>query len=129
MWGCPPSRSSRRANEGPSPLRRRLWNVRWLTPGSIFWTKQAKPGASVEVRHGGLREVALERRVGTAGDVDRRAGARLVHRHQRVAVAGDAGAVAQRLVDRLAEHDARVLHSVMRACLEVALRLHVEVEP
>ena len=48
---------------------------------------------------------------------------RLVHRHGRVAVAGDAAAVAERLVERLAEHDADVLGGVVRAGLEVAGRL------
>ena len=47
--------------------------------------------------------------------------ARLVHRHDGVAVAGDAGAVAERLVDRLAEHDPDVLDRVVRPGLEVAV--------
>ena len=55
-------------------------------------------------------------------------GARLVHRHDRVAEAADAGAVAERLVERLPERDAGVLDGVVRAGLEVALDLHVEVE-
>ena len=58
----------------------------------------------------------------------RRGGARLVHGHDRVAEAADAGAVAERLVERLAERDAGVLDGVVRAGLEVALDLHVEVE-
>ena len=60
--------------------------------------------------------------------VDRARRQRLVHRHGRVAVARDAAAVAERLVERLAEHDADVLGGVVRAGLEVAGRLDVEVE-
>ena len=48
---------------------------------------------------------------------------RLVHRHRRVAVAADPGAVAERLVERLAERDADVLDRVVGAGLEVAGRL------
>ena len=64
--------------------------------------------------------VRLERAVGPAADVDRAGAERLVHRHGRVAVAGDAAAVAERLVERLPEHDADVLGRVVRAGLEVA---------
>ena len=55
--------------------------------------------------------------------------ARLVHRHDGVAVAADPAAVAERLVQRLAEHDPRVLDRVVRARLQVAGDLHVEVQP
>ena len=57
---------------------------------------------------------------GRPGDVDRARRARLVHRHDRVAVADDARAVAERLVERLAEHDPGVLDGVVRAGLQVA---------
>ena len=66
------------------------------------------------------RQLRLEQRERAAGDVDRAARARLVHRHDRRAVAGDPGAVAERLVERLAEHDRGVLGGVVRAGLEVA---------
>ena len=56
-------------------------------------------------------------------------GAGLVHRHDRVAVAGDPAAVAERLVERLAEHDPGVLDRVVRAGLQVAGDLDLEVEP
>ena len=49
-----------------------------------------------------------------AGDVDRARRAGLVHRHHGVAVAADPAAVAERLVERLAEHDAGVLDRVVR---------------
>ena len=55
-----------------------------------------------------------------AGDVDRAHRARLVHRHDRVAVAVDPAAVAERRVERLAEDDPDVLDGVVRAGLQVA---------
>ena len=73
-------------------------------------------------------QLALEGAERTAGDVDRAARPRLVHRHRRLPEALDARAVAERLVERLAEHDPGVLHRVVRAGLEVALRTDVEVE-
>ena len=71
-------------------------------------------------RHGGVR---------ATGDVDRAGGARLVHGDHRVAVAGDAAAVAERAVERLAEHDPRVLGGVVRAGVQVPRDAHLEVEP
>ena len=46
-----------------------------------------------------------------------------------VAVAADPGAVAQRPVHRLPEHDADVLDRVMRPGLQIAGRLHPQPEP
>ena len=74
----------------------------------------------VEAAGGAGRQVGLEQRERPAGDVDRAARARLVHRRSADAVAGDAGAVAERLVERPAEHDRRVLGRVVGAGLEVA---------
>ena len=74
------------------------------------------------------RELTLERRERAAGDVDGRRRARVVHRHDGVAEAADAGAVAERLVEGLAERQAGVLDGVVRTGLEVALDLDVEVQ-
>ena len=63
-----------------------------------------------------------------AGEVDRGLGQRLVHRHQRLAEAADAALVAERLRQRLAEHDADILGGVVEVDMQVALGLHVEVE-
>ena len=60
---------------------------------------------------------------GPPGDVDRAARPRLVHGHGRGAVAGDPRAVAERLVERLAEHDRGVLGGVVGAGLQVAADL------
>ena len=75
------------------------------------------------------RQVGVEVAVRAPGDVDRAGRARLVHRHRRGAVADDPGAVAQRPVERLAEDDPGVLDGVVRAGLQVAADLDVEVEP
>ena len=55
--------------------------------------------------------------------------ARLVHRHRRAAVASDPGAIAERAVERLADADADVLDRVVRAGLQVAGGVHLQVEP
>ncbi len=54
--------------------------------------------------------------------------ARLVHRDRGLAVAGDPGAVAERLVERLPEDDRGVLGGVVGAGLQVAADGDVEVE-
>ena len=72
---------------------------------------------------------AGDQRVRAARDVERAGRAGLVHRHHGVAVADDPAAVAERLVERLAEHDAGVLDRVVRAGLQVAGDLDVEVQP
>ena len=55
-----------------------------------------------------------------AGQVDRGLHQRLVQRHQRVAEAADAGLVAERLAQRLADRDRGVLDGVVGVDLEVA---------
>ena len=67
-------------------------------------------------------------RYGPAGQVDRGLDQRLVQRHQRVAEPADAGLVAERLAQRLAERERGVLDGVVRVDLEVALGLHGQVE-
>ena len=52
----------------------------------------------------------------------------LVHRHGDRGVAHDALAIAERFIDRAAEHEAEVFHGVVLVHVEVALRLHREVE-
>ena len=65
---------------------------------------------------------------GPAAEVDGRARERVVHRHDRVAVASDPGAVAERGVERLAERERGVLGGVVVAGLEVAGAFEHEVE-
>ena len=83
----------------------------------------------VEVANALRGKPCVEGRVRPAGEIDRAGRARLVHGKHRVTEAPDARTVTQRLVDGLPEHDAGVLDGVVRARLEVALGLHVEVEP
>ena len=72
----------------------------------------------------------LERQLGVraAAEIDRGARERVVHRHDRVAVAGDPAAVAERRVERLAERERGVLGGVVVARLEIAAALEHEVE-
>ena len=98
-------------------------------------------GFDVQAEPGGLREaaenVAREARVGVdrelgpraTAEVDGHASQRVVHRHDRVPVACDAAAVAERAVERLAERERGVLGRVVLAGLEVAGTLEHEVEP
>ena len=82
-----------------------------------------------EVRgHAGL---GLDRELGVraAAEVDGGAGERVVHRHDRVAVARDPASVAEGAVERLAERERGVLDGVVVARLEVAGALDDEVEP
>src|SRR3984885_698646 len=82
----------------------------------------------VEVADRAGRERGLERAQPAPGDVNRARRARLVHRDRGLAVAGNAGAVAERLAERLAAADSDVLDRVMGSRLEVAARLDAEVE-
>ena len=75
------------------------------------------------------RQLREHSQIGAPGDVDRAHRARLVHRHDRVAVAVDAHAFAERLIERLAEHDPRVLDGVVTAGLQIAADLDVQIEP
>ena len=76
----------------------------------------------VEARDRPGRQVGLEHAERAARDVDRAGAERLVHGDARVAVAANARAVAERLVERLTERDADVLDRVVRARFQVALR-------
>ena len=84
-----------------------------------------------------LEDVAREAGVGLepelrprpTAEVDGGAGERVVHRHDRVAVAGDPAPVAERAVERLAERERGVLGRVVGARLEVAHAFEHEVEP
>ena len=73
----------------------------------------------------GIRPEHEER---SAGDVDRDAGQRLVHRQQAVGPAGDAALVAERLAQGLAERDADVLDGVVIVDVQVALGANVHVD-
>ena len=91
------------------------------------------------VAHERAREVAADEVVLEAGglagvdevrapaDVDDRLRERLVERDERVAVARDARLVAERLADRLPEHDRDVLDGVVGVDVGVAGRAHREI--
>jgi hypothetical protein len=61
-------------------------------------------------------------------EIDGRARQSVVHRHDGRAVARDAAPIAERLVERFAEGDRRVLRRVMVAGLPVAAAVDDEVE-
>ena len=73
---------------------------------------------------------SLERDLGAApaAEIDGGARERVVHRHDGRAVARDAAAVAEGLVERFAERDRRVLRRVVVAGLPVAAAVDDEVE-
>ena len=85
-----------------------------------------------QLRGHGAQLAGLERdavmKIGPAREVDHAARERLVQRHVGVSEARDARLVAQRLQERLADHDADVLDGVVGIHVQVALRAHVEVE-
>ena len=66
--------------------------------------------------------------VGPAGEVDGGLREHLVHRDRRVAVAGDAALVAERLGEGLPERDGDVLDGVVRVDVQVAVGLDGEVD-
>jgi hypothetical protein len=73
-------------------------------------------------------ERALEPAEGTAAEVDQDMCLGLVHR-QREAEAADAAAAVERLRQRLAEGDRRILEAVMGVDLEIALQAMVSEKP
>ena len=66
--------------------------------------------------------------VAAPAEVDDHEHKRLVHRHHRVAEAGDPAPLAERLVERLPEAEPDVLDEVVRVAVDVAGRLQREVE-
>ncbi len=69
-----------------------------------------------------------EHQKGAAGEVERHAGQRLVHRQVHIGVAGDAALVAERLPHRLTERKACILHGMVIVDLEVALGVDPEID-
>src|SRR5579875_1450047 len=63
-----------------------------------------------------------------AAHVDSRRHQRFIHRHSGVAIAADAGLIAQRLRQRLAVTNAYVFNGVMGVHVQVSLRLHGQVD-
>ena len=84
---------------------------------------------AVEVADLGRREIGAEDADREpAAQIDRHRGQRLFHRQREVAVAADAGLVAQRLLERLAEADADVFDRVVLVDVQVALGANREVD-
>jgi len=73
-------------------------------------------------------EIDLPDQVGALAEVKARTAERLVHRDIGVAKARDAGKIAQRLEDRLADDDACILDGMVHVDVQVALAAHSEVD-
>ena len=76
----------------------------------------------------GVCQVDVDHRVGPAAQIDGDEAQRLVHRHVAVRRADDAGAVAQRPIERLPQADRHILDGVVRIHVQIALRLHGQIE-
>ncbi len=74
------------------------------------------------------RQVDLVDQASSAGDIDGRKHARLVHGDGRGAETSDTCLVAKRLGNSLAEHDANIFDRVMGIDLKIPARLHDQVE-
>ena len=85
-----------------------------------FQNSSASCGSKVPIHSDDRVDVVDEER--PAREVDRDLHERFVERHERVREAAHAGLVAERLAQRVAEHDADVLDRVVQVDLEVALR-------
>src|SRR5690348_16349314 len=73
-------------------------------------------------------QLEIDDGVDPAAEVDGGNAERLVHRHDEVAGAIDAAAVAERCRHRFAEGDADVLDGVMLIDVEIPLRLETQIE-
>ena len=102
----------------------------WTLP-KTFTAKACQKSATSSLSNSPILargELGLEDEVGPPAQIDRAGGQRLVHRQREVAVAADAGAVAQRLPHRQAETDADVLDRVVLIDVQVAVGLDLQVD-
>src|SRR5437899_11839769 len=83
---------------------------------------------SLEVADALLLDSKIVVEVGTAADIDHRGAERLVERHGRITESSDPRAVAQRLSESAAEHDADIFNGMMLVDVEIAGGLDLEVE-
>ncbi len=102
------------------------WRVSLAFAATARKNSSASSWSKLPIAPGGRRRV--EREQAAAGDIDRGRRPRLVHRHGRLSVADDPGAVAERLIERLADADADVLDGVVGAGLQIAGGGHRQVE-
>ena len=66
--------------------------------------------------------------IGAARKIDHRIHQRFIHRHAGLAETGDPAFLADRIGQRLAEHDADILDRMVCIDMQIALGLHIEVE-
>ena len=82
----------------------------------------------IEAAHALGRHGQLAIGLPTTRDVNGGHHERLVHGNRRIGKARNARLVTQRLAERLAQHDARILDGVVRVDLNVAHRVHRQIE-
>jgi len=98
--------------------------------GGARRSRRKSPGKQLGLQvadQSGLDEILVDE-AGRAAKIDRGDGERLIHGHDEVAGAIDAAAVAEGLVEQLAEDDANVLDAVVLIDVEIAVGLEIEVE-
>src|SRR5688572_21358128 len=82
----------------------------------------------VVTQHLPLGDVDLVREIRTPGYIHDATHQRLVQRYYRIRIASYAGTVAQRLFQRLAQHDAGVLHSVVSIDMKISPGLDRQID-
>ncbi len=112
--GCSRRRDSRHASVTPAD-----WTKAW---------NHSLNSSRVHLAELGLGELHLPDQIGPVRGVERHPRQGLVHRHQRLAPARDALAVAQRLGHRLADDIAGILGGVVVIDVQIALGLELEVD-
>src|SRR5688572_13581398 len=83
---------------------------------------------ALQVAHHPHLDLQIDDRVRPPAEIDRNDGERFVHRHDEVAGAIDALAIAERLEERFTEHDADVFDGVVLIHVEIARRLQRQIE-
>ncbi len=130
--GSSPALASNRLPKGTADgLERRLGDMVRIAARRLDMDRRAgrlgEARQHVQRQAGVLLECDLD--VRSAAEVDRGTRECVVHRHDGVAVAGDAATIAERLVERAPEGDRLVLGRVVIARLDVTGSFEHEIEP
>ena len=96
-------------------------------PLNAHGTEELLQQLHLEVAHHEVLLPAGEHQKRTPAQIDRRLAERLVHGHGREPVARDTSPLAQRLVERLAKHEANVLHRVVVVHVQISHGLHRQI--
>ncbi len=74
------------------------------------------------------REMHFPDQIGALAQIKARPRQRFVHRNMGVAEARDAGKIAERFSDRLTDHDAGIFDRVVHVDVQIARRLHIQID-